>query len=240
MSRPIYRYLAERKWRARRRPLIMQRITQMSVIPDVLPHLDPSADVGLAFGRGDVPAGAFVPSRVSAHPPTKISAQLFQPGERLVTLAVVDADVPDLARDAFDTRCHYLVANVPLSATAPTVQPRQLPARHVVHAWLPPTAHKGAPYHRLAVIVLEQREGRAVDVEAVREKEPRLGFSMRAFVDRHRMTPIGAHMFRTQWDEGMDKVMMDIGESAVEVELRRRPIEPLPYKKKDGARYRGG
>lgn len=240
MSRPIYRYLAERKWRARRRPLVLQRINQMHVVPDVLPHLDPVADVGLAFGRGDVPPGDFVPSTLSARPPSKISVQLFTPGERLVTVVVVDADVPNLETDAFEMRCHYLATNIPITPTTPTIQPRQLKAQHVALPWLAPTAHKGAPYHRLAVFVLEQREGKHLNVEALQQKEKRLGFSMRAFVDRHLMAPVGAYMFRTQWDEGMDAVMRSIGEKAVEIELKRRPIEPLPYKKKDGARYRGG
>jgi len=58
-------------------------------------------------------------------------------------------------------------------------------------------------------------------------------------VDRHALLPIGVHMFRTQWDEGMDGVMGRLGEDAAsEMELKRKRVEKAPYKKKDGARYR--
>ena len=103
MNRPIYRHLADKKWREYKRPLLMQRIAQMHVVPDVLPHLDPTAQVELSFGRRTVHPGDFVDSRISEMP-GRLVVQPFDKGERLVTIAVVDPDVPDESKDSFKSR----------------------------------------------------------------------------------------------------------------------------------------
>jgi large subunit ribosomal protein L35 len=271
MNRPIYRYLADRKWRSYRRKLLMQRLTQMFVVPDVLPTLDPTADVRLAFGRrhARVQPGAFVAARISARAPT-LDVQVFDRGERLVSVAVVDLDVPDATRDAFRTRCHFLAANVPVSPTAGAIALGRLTtaaaaaaaagaeqrAPQLVLPWLPPHAQKGSPYHRLAVVVLQQPDGVLIDAAtalagpagektaaaaAAEESEDidaaRMDFSLRDFVARHALKPIGAHLFRTVWDEGTAEVMQRAGLPGADVELRRKPVRPLkkpqlPLKKK--------
>ena len=126
MSRPIYRHLADKKWRARARLITEQRITQMSVIPDVLPSIDLTASVELSYHgtklnssnriiprtarsgqRVAVQPGEYVASIVAEQPP-KLDVQVFNKGERLVTIAIVDADVPNLEKDGFDYRCQFL------------------------------------------------------------------------------------------------------------------------------------
>ena len=51
MNKPIYRHLAHKKWSAMKRKILMQRITQMHVVPDVLPAIDPVLDVDLIYHR---------------------------------------------------------------------------------------------------------------------------------------------------------------------------------------------
>ena len=68
---------------------------------------------------------------------------------------------------------------------------------------------------------------------AVREN-----FNLRAFADRFNLTPIGADLFRTKWDEGTQGVMRRAGVVGWDVEFRRKRVEPLPYKRKGGERYR--
>lgn len=208
----------------------------MHVVPDVLVSIDPIADVSLSFNRTPVQPGEFVSSTTSEVAP-RLDVQLFDKHERLVSIAVIDADVPNLATDAFDYRCHFLATNVSISAMKPTTQLKNLSAESVVLPWLAPTAQKGSPYHRLCVFILEQPDNKVIDVEAAKAKASRMGFVLRSFVDRHLLQPIGAHMFRTQWDEDMDAVMGRVGEE-VSTELRRKRVEKAPYKKKDGARYR--
>lgn len=243
MNRPIYRYLADRKWREYKRKLIMQRISQMHIVPDMLPYLDPTAEVSLGFGRRNVQPGEFVDSRVSEIP-ARLNVQVFDKGERLVSIAVVDPDVPDEERDSFGSRCHFLAVNVPLSPTNTSIPLSKLKKEeHVVHPWRPPYAEKGAPYHRLGVFIIQQNDagkGASLDIKTLRESSgyERDGFKIRRFVDKKPLKPIGMHLFRSKWDEGTDGVVTRAGIEGMDIEYTRKKPEKLPYKKKDGARYR--
>ena len=244
MNRPIYRYLADRKWRDYKRKLLMQRVSQMHIVPDMLPHLDPTAEVSFAFGRRKVHPGEFVDSRVS-ETPALLNVQVFDKGDRLVSIVVVDPDVPDEQQDSFGSRCHFLAVNVPLSPTATGISLSMLTEEeHVVHPWLPPYAEKGAPYHRLAVFVLQQgdagEKGASLDVKALKEnsRNQRDDFKIRRLVHGRPLTPIGIHLFRSRWDEGTDGVVTRAGIEGMNIEFTRKKSEKLPYKKKDGARYR--
>lgn len=215
----------------------MQRLTQMAVVPDVLPDLDPIADVQLGFRRRVVQPGEFVDSRVSELP-ARLQIQLFEKGEDMVTIAVVDPDVPDPENDSFSYRCHFLAANIPVSPTSTSVALSKLSAdSQTVLSWLPPHAQKGSPYHRLAVVVLRQPERKQLDIPSLKESITREGFRLRGFVTKHSLRLIGAHLFRTQWDEGTAGVMARAGLLGADIEFRRKRVEPLkkkqlPLKKK--------
>lgn len=232
MNRPIYRYLADRQWRSYKRLLIMQRISQMHIVPDIVPFLDPIAEVTLAFGPRMVQPGEFVDSRIS-EVPARLRIQVFDKGERLVTIAIVDPDVPNEATDGFRTRCHFLAVNIPVSPTSTSFPLSRLGA-HTALPWLPPFAQKGAPYHRVSIFILQQPPGVALDLAATK----RDGFNLQSFKDRHALTPVGVNLFRSRWDEGTDGVMERGGMEGADIEFHRKKPEKLPYKKKDGARYR--
>ena len=237
MNRPIYRYLADKKWRSYKRPLLMQRLTQMYVVPDILPHLDPIADISLCFGRRHFQPGDFVNSLISERLP-KLTVQVFDKGRRLVTIAVMDPDVPNLDTDNFDHRCHYLASNIELDPTSPHLYLSRLSEDHVILPWMPPHAQKGSPYHRLVIFVLQQEEGKTIDVAAAKEKVGRMGFNLRTFNERHRVKPVTATMFRAEWDDNTKSIMARAGLPGADIELKKKRGEKLPYKKKDGDRYR--
>ena len=190
MDKPIYRYLAQKKWESYNKPLVLQRLQQMHVVPDLLPDVKPSAAVALFFRsprtrRGlATPPGTIVPARISANAP-RLEVQVFDRGPRLVSVAVVDADVPNAETDGFDQRCHFLAVNVPVAPSNGRIEPWTMAAAttdaaapvseappegevvpaaaagdaqrgEIVVPWMPPHAQKGSPYHRLAVFVLEQ------------------------------------------------------------------------------------
>lgn len=241
MNKPIYRYLADKKWRKYKRLVLEQRISQFNIVPDLLPALDLIADVDLGFGRKDIPPGEFVDSAVSEQMP-RLRVQTFEPGEKLVTVVVVDADVPVPEKDGFTYRCHFIASNIPISPTQTSIPLIQIDqqdkktedaaARKIALPWLPPWAHKGAPYHRLAVFVLEQNGAKALNVLDI-QKTQRQTFNLRSFVDRNKLKPIGATLFRTKWDDSMAGVMERAGlGSEVNVEFKRKRIEPLPYKRR--------
>ncbi|KAF2000931.1 PEBP-like protein [Amniculicola lignicola CBS 123094] len=241
MNKPIYRYLANEKWRKYKRLVLEQRISQFSLVPDLLPAFDPIADVDLGFGRRDIAPGEFVDSCVSEQMP-RLNVQTFEAGEKLVTVVVVDADVPDPKNDNFTFRCHFVASNIKISPTEtsiPLIRIGQDDAKatdpttkRIAVPWLSPWANKGAPYHRLAIFVLEQSEAKPLDISKVAQTQRNV-FSLRGFVDRHHLKPIGASLFRTQWDESMPGVLKRAGLSdQINVEFKRTRIEPLPYKRR--------
>ncbi|KIX08474.1 uncharacterized protein Z518_03130 [Rhinocladiella mackenziei CBS 650.93] len=238
MNKPIYRYLADRKWREYPRKILVQRVTQMKVVPDVIPNVDPIVDVKISFGKTAIPPGEFVDSRISENP-CQLTLQSFDQGEKMVTVAIVDPDVPNVETDSFDTRCHFLASNITISATQPFVDLAKLsPDSQVLLPWLPPHAQKGSPYHRLAIIVLQQRNNIPIDLEVAMKKVQREGFTVRSFMSRHMLSPITASLFRTKWDDSMAAVMERAGIEGADLELKRKKVEPLPYKRRNPPSFR--
>jgi len=238
MNKPIYRFLANRKWREYRRKIQIQRITQMSVVPDVIPDIDPVVDVTLSYSRKKIQPGDFVDSRISESAPS-LHVQTFDKGEKLVTVAVVDSDVPNLEKDSFDYRCHYLASNISISPTLPIIDLASLSAgEQVVFPWLPPFAQKGSPYHRLSIIVLQQKDNIPISLEVLKKQMKRNTFTVRKLITRHMVNPIGATLFRSKFDEGTVGVMTRAGIEGASLELKRIKVEPLPYKRRNPSSFR--
>lgn len=232
MNKPIYRYLADRKWREYQRKIIVQRLEQFSIVPDLLPHFEPTAEVRLAFQARNVQPGDYVDSRVSEFP-ARLKVQVFDKGERLVSVVVVDADVPNVENDHFNTRCHYLAANIPISPVQDSLPlSRANPESQLILPWLPPFAQKGSPYHRYSIFVLEQKPGQVLDVAALKELYQRDRFNLRGFKDRHDVQPIGLGLFRSEWDEGTKGVMQRAGIEGWDMEFKRTRIPALKPKQK--------
>ncbi|XP_014562359.1 hypothetical protein COCVIDRAFT_84473 [Bipolaris victoriae FI3] len=241
MNKPIYRYLADKKWRQYKRLVLEQRVTQLAIIPDILPSLDLVADIDLGFGRKSVAPGDFVDSAISEKMP-RLNVQMFTPGEKLVTVVVVDADVPVPETDSFTYRCHLIASNIPLSPNNTSIPLQRIAqedqkvddpsAKKIALPWIAPWAHKGAPYHRLGIFVFEQNAGQALDVTKFNNVK-RIGFNLRSFTDSNKLHPITATLFRTKWDDSMAGVMERAGmKSQINVEFKRNKVEPLPYKRR--------
>jgi large subunit ribosomal protein L35 len=210
----------------------------MKVVPDVIPNCDPALDVKISFGKKAVQPGDFVESHVSENP-CQLTLQTFDRGEKLVAVAIVDPDVPNPETDSFGSRCHFLATNITISATQPLVDLAKLSAAtQILLPWLPPHAQKGSPYHRLSIIVLQQKDNIPIDLEVARKKVQRDGFSARSFMSRHMLSAISASLFRTQWDNSTAAVMERAGLEGADVELKRKKVEPLPYKRRNPSSFR--
>ncbi|KAH9216036.1 phosphatidylethanolamine-binding protein [Leptodontidium sp. 2 PMI_412] len=242
MNKPIYRYLADKKWRQYQRLITVQRINQFGIVPDVLPFFEPTADVKMAFKKRNVQPGEFIDSRVS-EVPARLNVQVFDKGERLVTIVVLDSDVPLVDKDSFMSRCHYLATNIPLSPADTSLPLSKATEAQLVLPWLPPFAQKGSPYHRYSVFVIQQEPGQTLDVAELMEKVKRDKFHLKSFVDKHQIKPIGMSIFRSLWDEGTAGVMSRAGIEGADIEFKRKKVIALkPKQKARGweARHSGG
>lgn len=242
MNKPIYRYLADKKWRQYQRLITVQRINQFGIVPDVLPFFEPTADVKMAFKKRNVQPGEFIDSRVS-EVPARLNVQVFDKGERLVTIVVLDSDVPLVDKDSFMSRCHYLATNIPLSPADTSLPLSKATEAQLVLPWLPPFAQKGSPYHRYSVFVIQQEPGQTLDVAELKEKVKRDKFHLKSFVDKHQIKPIGMSIFRSLWDEGTAGVMSRAGIEGADIEFKRKKVIALkPKQKARGweARHSGG
>ncbi len=253
MNKPIYRHLSDLQWRSYKRRVLMQRITQMNVVPDVLQSIDPTYSTEIRFSDfHKVPHGEFVHSLFSEKPPV-LTIQPYNQGERLVTISIVNPDVPNVGRDAFDYRCHFLACNVKVSPTNTTIDLAKLdPETQILQEWLPPHVQKGLPYQRHAIFTLEQdpatlntvsaSSAGTLDLSAMKTHEPkwaeRDNFILRSFVDKLRLKPVGVDLFRAKFDDGTSEVMQRAGVMGGDVEFRRKRVEPLPYQRLKGSRFR--
>jgi large subunit ribosomal protein L35 len=235
MSKPIYRHYADRRWRAMDRKITMQRIEQFFIVPDLLPKFDPTADVKLSFRGERVSPGSMLDSRVTEIPPS-LRVHVFDKGERLLSVVVVDADVPNAEDGSFGIRCHFLAANIPWDPTKSSLPLARVAAAggDVAVPWLPPFSQKGAPYHRLAIFVLEHKD-RVSPEELAKLYAGRDGFALASLRNKLRASPVGFTMFRTVWDEGTAAVMERHGIPGADVEFKREKYDSLkPHRKARG------
>ncbi|GIZ37210.1 hypothetical protein CKM354_000066400 [Cercospora kikuchii] len=265
MNKPIYRHLADKKWRSYERDLLIQRIETMYIVPDVLPEIDPIVSTKLTFANPNNPRkirnvqhGEIVDTRISEHAPV-LDIQSFERGEKLVTIAVVNPDVPNVEIDGFDNRCHFLACNVPISPTQTTVDLGKLQSEdQVILPWLPAYSQAGLPYQRMSIVILEQPAStdptqnfidspvkvcKKVDLAEVKSLRDgrfarREDFPLRALRKDLQLKAVGLELFRTVWDEGTAGVMRRAGIVGEDVEFKRKRVEPLPYKRLKEERYR--
>lgn len=205
LSQPIYRHLLERAWRKQGTlDLLMERVHQMKVIPDILPEFRPTVDLRLSFSQGeDIVPGIFLPVKSTLQAPL-IMAQTYHPEEKLYTLLVVDPDVPDPSTQSFSTYVHALQPNIPLSATKTQIAlPTAPETSESALVYIPPHPQRGTPYHRYTTLLLPQSSEISIEITKI----PREHFDVRSFYEKHAFTSGGGiHMFREEWDEGVGMV----------------------------------
>ncbi|TID18235.1 Phosphatidylethanolamine-binding protein PEBP [Venturia nashicola] len=243
MAFPIYRFLADRKWREMKRKVLEQRITQLSVIPDVYPFADPVLDIDFKFDRYVVTPGDFLATSRTVLAP-RLKLQQFDAGRKMVTIVAIDSDVPNVEKDGFDYRCHGIWSNIVITPTDNKVDLQSLKEDETILPWTPPYAQKGSPYHRISLWVFEQEPDKHVNAQTIARRVQREKFVLRSFVDKmeFKKQPLGVTLFRTRWDESTDAVMARYKIEGANLEFKNKKAEKLPdkYRMKDGARYRGG
>ncbi|KAG5440717.1 hypothetical protein PCK2_000153 [Pneumocystis canis] len=194
MTLPVYRYLAEQQWRKKPYHLLMQRIEQMYVIPDVYERFKPTAEIIIRFENKELEPGNFVSNDISASEPT-VEIKSFSEKEKLYTIVLIDPDVPNVQKDSFKTYLHWLVCNILISPINTLVQPH---TGTILAPYIPPHPQKGSPYHRYTLLVFEQTEKNLNNPVIERD-----GFDVRQFASLNHFQIVGIHFWRGVWDEHM-------------------------------------
>lgn len=204
-NEPIYRHLAKRDWEQYEMLVLLQRLEQLHVIPDTMPTIKPRAKVDLQFPgvvNKWISPGDVIRNSVSARTP-RIKVQEFEkvPDDYLYTILIVDPDTPDLDNDSFSTTLHWAVSNVPLNNVNHEVD---LTKSEELVPYLPPHPEKNSGTHRYCVWVYRQTRQRLNNIKPT--DVPREQFDIRAFADKFRLDPVGAHVWRGIYDRSTNEV----------------------------------
>jgi large subunit ribosomal protein L35 len=230
LTRPVYRFLAEEAWRGKPLALLKQRVEQMHVTPDLIPLISPEVDVSLAMQDRTSDKiirpepGAFVKSRHASTLP-QVSIQSFKEEPRRLVMAIVDADVPDVATDSFTTRLHYLRTDITVDPSSPAISKDN---GTVLQEWIPPHPEKGTPYHRLCVLVWELPERPPQPTAPLASKVPgaipRLGFKPQHYAQQNGLHAAGVTFWRQLWDVELAEVMAEYPQAKYK-DIAYRPIK---------------
>ncbi|WFC98425.1 mitochondrial 54S ribosomal protein YmL35 [Malassezia yamatoensis] len=234
LSKPVFRHLREQAWRlGGSLHQLIERATLMHILPDVVPEITFGADLQVKFGSGngigdhggqggDILAGVYLPTSLTRQAP-QITATVFHTDTRNYTLMLVDPDRPSLEQDSFETYVHWLVQDVPLSATE-----SQLPSTiQEVLPYIPPHPQQGTPYHRYTMLLFEQSETSSLDTAS------RTTMNVAQFAKTHHLHLRGLHFWREQWSKENQASVSEIYRDVLKEDEPRYGYEPRQDKLKD-------
>lgn len=225
------RHLAERRWKKQGGlDLIMGRIYQNKVVPDVLPDLAPSNPLTLSVPAGIVEPGLTIDVKSLESPPV-LHYQPFQhpayptPSDphpsALYTLVALDPDTPNTTRHGYTQRLHYLKTNIPLSVVSGQTALIQEAGGNEIVGWEPHAPAPKTQKHRLIFVLLRQTNDSRVSGDTARISElteaiPRENFNLRSLMATFGFqldSVVGVNLVRSEWTEEnkeyVDKIWRD-------------------------------
>ncbi|CAK9787416.1 PEBP-like protein [Cutaneotrichosporon oleaginosum] len=206
MDRAVMRELAQRAWRRDGGlDLLMQRLFQLGVVPDMLPDILPTADMTVSAGSGEaIEAGNILPPSSLKEAP-RVHVQLFDhpttpsaahPNpEAKYTLLVVDPDSPDHENHTFTQRVHYAKTDITLSVLSGATDLMAAPGTELL-AYEPIAPAKGSGKHRFVFLLVKQGD--------VLHPVTRDNFTLRQYLSEHKLSDkdvVAASLVRAQWSE---------------------------------------
>lgn len=222
-EQPVYRHLGKKHWESYSQMLLMQRLETLSVIPDTLPTLVPKVEVNVKFPYSTgvnkwIEPGELLSSNATSLPPV-FKIQEFEKvdtKEQLYTILVLNPDEPNVKMDSYNTSLCYGLANVKVSYNDNVVDPRRFNESNVIASYLPPVPEKNAGKQRFAVWVFRQKVAIAI------KPLDRSDFNIREFAKQHALKPVGAHVWRSEWDFNVNSIRAKYGLPAARVFERVR------------------
>lgn len=211
---PVYRHLGRQHWESYGQMLLMQRLETLAAIPDTLPTLVPRAEVHLRFPFSTglnkwVEPGELLSSNATTLPPA-IKIQEYDDVDtesQEYTMLILNPDEPDIASDSFKTTLQYGLTNLKISYNDNVVDSRKFTADNIIAGYLPPVPEKNAGVQRFVVWVFRQSKHLAAGEAA----SARDNFNVRDFAHAHKLQPIGAHLWRSEWDSNVTNVRAKYG-----------------------------
>lgn len=224
---PVYRALGLKHWESRDQMLLMQRLETLHAIPDTLPTLVPRANVMVKFPYSTgvnkwVEPGEFLSSNATQLEPVfKIQEyDTVDVEKQRYTVLIVNPDEPDLATDSFKTTLCYGLQNLKLGYNDNVIDARKFNSDdNVLIDYLPPVPEKNAGKQRFVVWVFRQPHATLKDISTI-SRDP---FNIRQFVKLNELDPIGAHIWRSEWDTNVANVRekYDLPQGRVFSKVRR-------------------
>ena len=239
-GRPIVRHLAEKAWKKEGGlDLIMGRVFQNKVVPDVLPDIPPTNPLTLSIPQGTVAPALVMQSSTFEQPP-RLTFQMFQhpspptPSQpspsALYSLMMVDSDSPDHETRSYAERLHYLKTNIPLSVTAGQVNLFESQGDEVV-AWEPPAPPKGSGRHRYIFVLV--RQSQKVEIPTPERSDFRLRSYLSTLGDGAGSV-VGITLFRSEWTENDNAYINRIWRDVRGVSDGAPVYKPAPKEEKYG------
>ncbi|KAK3818173.1 MAG: phosphatidylethanolamine-binding protein [Linnemannia gamsii] len=216
MSKAVFRYMKGKQFQRETLPVIQQRTTQMFVTPDLLPAFTPSVNVQLDFGAGSIPeetkiadgyfeTGSYLlPGKTINEP--KVNVTSFHDEQRYYTVALVDPDMPDVENETYKQQLHWLITNVPLSATQTELVKDNA---DVVLSYLPPHPPKGTKYHRYTLLLAEQPNAGQDKIQMDASQISR-ETTLSDLCSHFKLNVKGLTFFRQVWDKDVSRIFKDI------------------------------
>ncbi|WWC64839.1 uncharacterized protein I303_107453 [Kwoniella dejecticola CBS 10117] len=226
MSKTIYRWLGEQKWRKEGGlDLLMQRLLQMKIVPDVLPALPPTFPLSLSANNSIIEPGSIqLPSTLST-PPVLKSQLYYHPStptestpnpEALHTLLVLDPDAPSHETHSFQQRIHYLKTDIPLSVKSGEVNLTDPSVGKEILKWESPAPEQGTPNHRYVFLLFRQQAQRSSSSSSSSLSQSinaREDFDLRVYLQDNGLLVddlIGVNMFRSKWSIEEEEYINDV------------------------------
>lgn len=229
MDQPVMRHLARRRWEKEGGlDLLMQRVEQLGVVPDLLGGVRGSLPIRFAVGGGQgqvvEPGSKQLPSAFN-NPPS-LHVQILDDGEEgLYTLMAVDPDSPNYETQSFAQRIHYLKSDIPLTVHSGEKDLFASDLGKEVLSWEPPLPPRGSGTHRYIFFLL--RQPASPPTTTINERE---GSELRTLLEQGYAVS-AVTLFRSQWSAEENSYIETTYRSVhgTEVPVYEKPPKELRY-----------
>ncbi|KAJ9089143.1 mitochondrial 54S ribosomal protein YmL35 [Entomophthora muscae] len=200
-TEPVFMYLKKQKWLDEESSLVEQRLTQMYILPDVLPPgvvLD--AKLNVDFGGEVFPGTKVDPATTQTEP--KISIDCFHKEFKKYTLVMVDPDHPAPEIQNYREKFHWAICNISVNAAS-----KEYVNGDVLLKYIPPHPAQGTKFHRYTFVLLEQPED--ATPSTIQQALEASDATVRSLVEKHGFVARGLHFFRAEWSPAVSAIYKD-------------------------------